>query len=89
MVRVQKVVREFENGVFRPYNEIKNDMKLLKTRSQDIKLRTNSIISNIYLYVVFVVIGMIGIVTKNSLLLLFSGIVLGVIVLINILYLML
>ena len=64
-------------------------MKLLKTRSQDIKLRTNSIISNIYLYVVFVVIVMIGIVTKNSLILLFSGIVLGVIVLINILYLML
>ena len=85
MVDIQQVKEQQDTYVIRPYNEIKNEMRMLKSHSNELKLKTNSYITNIYLYIFFIVVGIIGLVTKNSIFLLFSAIFLGVIVFFNIL----
>mgnify|MGYP001278592376 CR=1 FL=1 len=87
MISIQRVGNNLNEKVLDPYNEIKNDMKVLDSHSNDLKLKTKSAFTSVYLYVIFLIIASLGIVTKSSMLLLFSGIVLGGIVLINILHL--
>ena len=83
---IQKVADSLDKNVINPYNEIKNDMNVLKSRSNDLKLRTTSSLSNIYVYVFFIVMAIIAVLTKKTFLILFSAIILGFIVFINILY---
>ena len=87
MISIQRVGNNLNEKVLDPYKKIKNDMKVLNSHSKDLKLKTKSIFTGVYLYVIFLIIASLGIVTKNNMLLLFSGIVLGGIVLINILHL--
>ena len=93
MVRIQRVEQNldgvFNGEVIDPYNKIKNNMNVLKSRSSDLKLKTRSSATGVYLYVLIIFIALVGLATKSNILLLFSSIVLAGVVLINILHLVL